>query len=371
MKERLAQAVDFLVIGGGPAGCAFAILSARAGASVVLIERDNYKKRRPGEHLAGRVRGAIDALGVSTRDAHVISATSPGILSLWNGRDPLAKPYGAMGQPDALCVSRHRFDELLFRSAQNAGATIFSRATLKHSSRASRGGWNVGIGESTGQLRAVHARSIVDASGRNATFARSQGARRIHRGDLLAIVAWLDAPDAAPRPSAMLTVESCPSGWWSLSVGVDGTLIATLYTSSHIMKSAGVTPKTWWARALAESGRISRTVRQSGAGLSAMGVYSAFPSRLSKISGKDWIAVGDAAVAFDPIGGQGVAYALDTAFRAFEAASVDPSWSELGEDYSDALIDHFDRHLDGRAHVYEEAGAVLSEPFVRYAVMPP
>jgi flavin-dependent dehydrogenase len=91
---------------------------------------------------------------------------------------------------------------------------------------------------------------------------------------------------------------------------------------------------------------------------------------LSKICGDGWIAIGDAAVAFDPIGGQGVAFAIDTAFRAFEAASIDPSWNKLGADYRDALIDRFDRHLHGRARVYEEAAGVLSEPFVRYAVLP-
>ena len=59
-----SSSVDFLVIGGGPAGCAFAILAARAGASVVLVERDDYRQVRPGEHLAGRVRPMLDALHV-------------------------------------------------------------------------------------------------------------------------------------------------------------------------------------------------------------------------------------------------------------------------------------------------------------------
>ena len=59
---------------------------------------------------------------------------------------------------------------------------------------------------------------------------------------------------------------------------------------------------------------------------------------------------------------------METAFRAFEAAIVDPSWSRLGPDYSDALIDRFDRHLAGRARVYEEAGAILAEPFLRSVV---
>src|SRR4026209_756462 len=128
MRDRaLPRAADFLVVGGGPAGSAFAILAARSGASVVLMERGHFVKRRPGEHLAGRVRMALDTLHVSTDDARVISATKPGILSLWTGHVPITKTYSSTGQPAALCVSRHRFDELLFRSAGRSGATTLSR----------------------------------------------------------------------------------------------------------------------------------------------------------------------------------------------------------------------------------------------------
>jgi 2-polyprenyl-6-methoxyphenol hydroxylase-like FAD-dependent oxidoreductase len=166
----------------------------------------------------------------------------------------------------------------------------------------------------------------------------------------------------------MLTVESCPVGWWSLSAGADDMLIATLYTSSQMIKTVGVTHEMWWAHALGRSRSIARTLRQAGATLIETAVYPAFPSRLSKLFGDGWIAIGDAAVAFDPLAGQGVAMAIDTAFRAFEAAGVDPSFRVLGPTYSDALHDRFDRHLVGRAKVYEEAATILAEPFLRSAV---
>ena len=66
----------------------------------------------------------------------------------------------------------------------------------------------------------------------------------------------------------------------------------------------------------------------------------------------------------DPLGGQGVALALDTAFRAFEAACVDPTWSALSDAYRDALSERFDRHLAGRADVYSQASDILSDSFL-------
>jgi 2-polyprenyl-6-methoxyphenol hydroxylase-like FAD-dependent oxidoreductase len=190
----------------------------------------------------------------------------------------------------------------------------------------------------------------------------------MHHGDLIAIVGWLDAGVAATRPTAMLTVESCPVGWWSLSGCADETLVATLYTSSQLIKTAGVTHETWWAHALGRSRSIARTLSQVDATLAQTAVYPAFPSRLSQLVGDGWIAIGDAAVAFDPIAGQGVEMAIETAFRAFEAATVDPSWGRLGPVYSDALIDRFDRHMKGRERVYHEAAGVLAEPFLHNAV---
>jgi hypothetical protein len=66
-------------------------------------------------------------LRVPRKDASVMAALSPGVLSMWSGGESLMKPYGATGQAAGLCVLRHRFDELLSRSAREAGATLVSR----------------------------------------------------------------------------------------------------------------------------------------------------------------------------------------------------------------------------------------------------
>ena len=167
----------------------------------------------------------------------------------------------------------------------------------------------------------------------------------------------------------MLTVESSPYGWWSLSVVADRMLVATLYTSMSMVKAARATPEDWFAQAFDATRRIARMVSACRPTVHSTRVCRACPSRSSRLFGDGWIAIGDAAIAFDPLAGQGVALALETAFRAFEASTVDPSWSLLGADYHDALLSRFDAHLAGRARVYEEAGAVLPQSFFRSAVL--
>jgi flavin-dependent dehydrogenase len=361
--------VDFLVVGGGPAGCAFALLAARAGASVVLVERSDYRERRPGEHLAGRVRPMLDALGVPRDGAGSVAVESPGVLSIWSGEGSLLKLYRAAGQPVALCVVRHRFDELLCRSARAAGASVVSPGRVLRVERLPSRSWEVTLADSRGETRTEIARALVDATGRHAAIARRQGARRITYGDLIAIVRWLDGGDDLPAAAgAPLAVESGAHGWWSLSVAADRTVVATLYTSRAMMRRARATAEAWWTEALGTAPRTAAIVGTPGR-TAATKVYAACPSRSTRTAGDGWIAVGDAAIACDPLAGQGVAVALETAFRAFEAARVDPAWARLGPDYEDALRSRMKRHLEGRARVYEEAAGILSDAFLRSAVM--
>ena len=116
------------MVGGGPAGCAFAILAARAGASVVLVERDDYRQVRPGEHLAGRVRPMLDALVCRRTTAERRSGSEPGhSLDVERRRVVVEAVRRDAASRTGLCVLRHRFDELLCRSAREAGATVIAR----------------------------------------------------------------------------------------------------------------------------------------------------------------------------------------------------------------------------------------------------
>ena len=118
------------MLGGGPAGAAAAITLARAGRSVVVIEKSHYEQPRIGETLPPAARPLLARLAVWEPFLAAGHLPSPGVLSVW-GDDELYEnhfifnPYGQGWHLD-----RQRFDRMLARAARHAGASAYCGAQV-------------------------------------------------------------------------------------------------------------------------------------------------------------------------------------------------------------------------------------------------
>ena len=107
-----------LILGGGPAGAATAIVLARAGAKHLLIER----QRETGDAICGgflswRTLETLAALGIDAGELNPESLTE---LRLFSGK---RQSQSRLPHP-AKAVSRHRLDTLLLDKAIEQGAAI-------------------------------------------------------------------------------------------------------------------------------------------------------------------------------------------------------------------------------------------------------
>jgi menaquinone-9 beta-reductase len=116
---------DPLIIGGGPAGSAAAIVLARGGAKPLLLEAN----RETGDAICGgfiswRTLQSIEALGVTAAE---LGGQAVSRVRLLAGRDSAeaALPSGAIG------ISRHRLDSLLLKRAVEAGAAVERGVSVK------------------------------------------------------------------------------------------------------------------------------------------------------------------------------------------------------------------------------------------------
>jgi flavin-dependent dehydrogenase len=173
-SKQMKRRFDICVIGAGPTGSAFAILMARKGARVALVEKSDFRAFRLGERLPPPARCALPALGCEPDLFEQTCIESPGNTSRWISRCALFKSY--LEHPDGfgLNLSRGAFDRALFAQAERAGASVFEHTGFVDATRAVGGGWTIMV--RAGQVtKSLSAKLVVDASGRTSAFARRQG----------------------------------------------------------------------------------------------------------------------------------------------------------------------------------------------------
>src|SRR5688572_8968430 len=112
---------DFVIVGGGPAGSAIAILLAQTGANVALLEKGDYRSFRIGEHLPPSVRGALRMLGCENASLAECAINTPGVVARWKNGDEMFRPYFSQRGPLGVNVMRNAFDAMLFDRATKAG----------------------------------------------------------------------------------------------------------------------------------------------------------------------------------------------------------------------------------------------------------
>lgn len=126
----MSEAYDALVVGGGPAGAATAICLARAGASVLVVERRRFPRRKVcGEYVSGTSLPLLDRLGVGTafRAQAGPDVTRVGLFARSLSLEAsLPRPPAGWGR----ALSRERLDVLMLDTAEAAGAHVRRAASV-------------------------------------------------------------------------------------------------------------------------------------------------------------------------------------------------------------------------------------------------
>jgi menaquinone-9 beta-reductase len=159
---------DALIIGGGPAGSAAAILLAKAGWSVMLVERKEFPRRKVcGEYLSATNWPLLRSLGIA--DAFADLAGPPvRETAIFVGdkvaRAPLPRPRES-GSPWGRALAREHLDALLLEQAARLGVQVFQPARCVHWERAADG-FHCRVESSAGRKsEEVAARVVIAAHG--------------------------------------------------------------------------------------------------------------------------------------------------------------------------------------------------------------
>ncbi len=319
---------DVAIVGGGPAGAAAAIALARGGRRVLLADACGANGRprdafRIGEGLPAAARPLLQALGVlacTLADGH---RTSPGTQAWWGSDTPHTEDAMRTLQGRGLQLDRVRFDAMLRAAACQAGAECVEAAQLRldaagdaatpHRLRLHR----ANVDDDTGG-DAVEAGWLIDAGGRGAGVSRALGATRIVHDRLLAFHLRLGGGGDTDRDGRTL-VEAVEDGWWySVRLPSEQRLIAFLGDADLLDRRALIDGDGLW-RALERAPQLHALCARHGwrPAERTQGA-DACSSELDRACGERWLAVGDAALAFDPLSSKGISNALYTGLHAAE-----------------------------------------------------
>jgi len=300
------KSFDVVVAGGGSAGSVAALDLSRRGFRVALIEQSAYENDRVGETLPPQMRKPLMELGVWGRFLSSEPLESYGIRSSWETpaarhRDFLFNPYGCGWH-----VDRARFDAMLADAAAGAGAELLLSAHVKSCTMT---GDQCQIDVVRDNIHVTFsARVLVDATGRKALLASRLRAQADVADRLIAAVTFCELSE----PAQWALIEAVEEGWWYSAPLPGGRMVFAYMTDSDLW-NAGIWHKLIELAPLTFERAGSRYIATPSLVVSAGSLVR------RPVVGANWIATGDAALAFDPLSGQGVLKSIETGTRCAEA----------------------------------------------------
>ena len=314
-----AREFSVLIVGGGPAGLATALELAHHHVAALVVERSAYNDLRIGEHLtpAGVLQLKALAPGFSTLAG--VHGESAGVTAYWGSRAANHTDYFLHPGQHGLNLSRPCFDAELARAAESSGVTVLRFASLERAER-SNAVWQVDIGRD-GSVDRLEVPFIVDATGRVATFSRHQGAKVLAHDRLVAVVAFLECANDGYANTRSI-VEAAEDGWWYCAP-INSTRSMCMFVTDDDLLPRGAERElhAWWLEQSARASHVPRQFRDPDHPRVFV-TRSARSQRLDVPFGSGWLAVGDAAMAFDPLASQGISKAFDHGARAAATISA-------------------------------------------------
>jgi flavin-dependent dehydrogenase len=311
---------DVVIVGGRVAGSATALLLARLGHDVVVVDRALFPSDTLSTHSIAR-SGVVQLNRWGLLDA-VLDSGAPAIrqVTFHAGGEPVTRQLKHKSGVDLLVAPRrYVLDTILATAADLAGATVRTGVTVSGVQRDSRGRVAGVYGhDQTGASVEIGARFVIGADGLPSRVARSVGAkltefRHANGATQYAYYAGIPWPGIEFYPA-----ERALAGIFPTHYGQACIWICTPSADARAVRR--------WSRSRTEA--FDALLTRSAPGLAArlrdahrtspvLGVLRQ-PNQLRQAYGPGWALVGDAGYHRDAVTG----YGISDAFRDAELLAV-------------------------------------------------
>ncbi|WP_299200010.1 tryptophan 7-halogenase [uncultured Amphritea sp.] len=309
-----------VVLGGGPAGGATALGLRKLGYDVSVIAEPRPFKAVEG--ISERVLEGLRNAGFNQALAK-LPQPSPRLAS-WNGATNSANTE--------MLINRSELDRGIGQDLQAAGVNLIQGRVGKVVADSDR--FTVEIKDEDAQ--SVSAGFLVEARGRSAPAA---GLARLRGSETVSLLQYWQGEPCQPQSAA----ESFQDGWAWMAAWSDGTRYLQL---TFDVATADLPDK---AQLIDHCNAILRTLPRAQpfiANAEPTGIIHArtsTPILCRKAVGDNWIRVGDAAMAVDPLSGNGIFQALSSALQAPAVINTllqQPERATLAKQFYQQRVDH-------------------------------
>jgi len=354
---------DVVILGGGPAGCATAMaLRLLDDYRILVLESGDYSATRFGECIPPNTRllfRDLEILEEFDREKH---EPNLGSCSSW-GADELGyndfvyNPYG-----NGWHLDRRRFDHFLSKVTRDRGVKLVT-GTRYETHKADDDGFQIQFSSNRKGSGTVRARRVVDATGCGSGFAQHAGAEKRVLDQLICVCGFFHGVPKDSFP-ALTVLEAVEYGWWYAAKLPNNRLAVAVASEPRIVKEMVLRDERHFMTHLANTKHLSLLMDRTELVESRVVPAPAISYLLDHPSGRRWIAVGDAASAFDPISSQGIFKSLSDGIEAARAIHGQVNGDSNSLEVFDAyIVDNFEEYLKNRNHYYGVEQRWWNSPF--------
>jgi 2-polyprenyl-6-methoxyphenol hydroxylase-like FAD-dependent oxidoreductase len=298
---------DVVVVGGRIAGASTALLLARAGARVALVERSRLGSDTLSTHGIMRA-GILQLSRWGLLDRVVAAGTPPVVRSVFHYPDGALLQVSIRPSPgvNALYAPRRTvLDRILVDAAEEAGAHVLPETTVtslvQHETGRVQG---VVAQDATGTRTQIEAAMTVGADGLRSVVAQQVGAPVQRQGRTASAVLYRYVDDLPAAGYEWVYGDRASAGLIPTNAGATCVFVGTTPARMRQLRRAG---RERAFTALLASASPALHDRVLGAGASTpMSGWGGVPGHVRQSWGPGWALVGDAGYFKDPITAHGI-----------------------------------------------------------------